>query len=192
MKHKKGTMKTEISSYNRVAQSLHWVSALLIIGLFVAGSVMVRLDDGVALKTTLYRMHVAVGSLVLLLTLGRIAWGLIKKHPAPPPMPRWERLAFQGNHVLLYVVIVVLSLSGTGMLLASGVSLPATGLTPADIQDAPARQGHSLFSKLFIVLFFMHLGGVFSYQLRKGDTFRRMGVKWLGSLRPSPKRGTVN
>lgn len=174
-------METTRARYNRTAQILHWLSALLIIGLAVAGTVMVRLDDSVALKTTMYRTHTFVGTLVLLLTLARIVWIFVGKRPSALEMPKWEKQAFVWNHRLLYLIILLLAFSGTGMLLASGVSLPPTNLTPADIQDVAARQGHNVFSKVFIVLFIMHLGGVFYYQVTKGDTLGRMGIPWFGS-----------
>jgi cytochrome b561 len=169
------------SNYNRVAQILHWLSALLIIGLAFGGLVMVRLGDSVAVKTTMYRTHAFIGTLVLLLTIGRIVWMFVGKRPSPLPMPRWEALAFLWNHRLLYVIILALAFSGIGMLALSGVSLPPTGLTPADIQDVAPRAGHSLFSKLFIALFIMHVAGVLYYQFTKGDTLGRMGVNWFSN-----------
>lgn len=172
-------MQSQLTSYNRTSQIFHWVSALLIISLAVAGTIMVRLDDGVALKTTMYRTHTAVGSMVLLLTLGRIGWLFVGKRPSPPDMPRWEKLAFLWNHRLLYVIILALASTGIGMLLLSGVSLPAVDLNPADIQDVAPRQGHSLFAKVFMALFVMHMGGVFYYQFTKGDTLGRMGLRWF-------------
>lgn len=172
-------MEKQQASYNRTAQILHWLSALLIIGLAVAGTVMVRLDDAVALKTTMYRTHTFLGSLVLLLTLARLVWIFVGKRPSPPPMPGWEKAAFVTNHWLLYLIILALVFSGTAMLLQSGVSIPATNLTPGDIQDVASRQGHNLFSKVFIALFLMHVGGVFYYQFTKGNTLGRMGVNWF-------------
>ena len=165
--------------YNRVAQWLHWISALLILSLAVFGTIMVRLGDDVAAKTTMYRVHAMVGSLVLLLTIGRILWVFVGSRPGPLAMPRWEKLAFDGNHLLLYLIVLVLTGSGIGMLVTSGVSLPPTGLVPSDIQDVAARQGHSIFSKLFMALFVMHVGGVFYYQFTRGETLSRMGVSWL-------------
>ncbi len=169
------------TSYNRVAQILHWLSALLIIGLALGGLVMVRLGESVALKTTMYRTHAFMGTTVLLLTLARIVWIFVGKRPSPLPMPRWEQLAFTWNHRLLYVIILALAFSGIGMLVLSGVSLPPTTLTPADIQDVPPRAGHFIFSRLFIALFIMHVAGVFYYQFSKGDTLGRMGVSWFSN-----------
>lgn len=178
-------MKGSLSAYNRTSQIFHWVSALLIIGLAIFGTVMVRLDDGVSLKTLMYRSHTTIGSLILLITIARLVWLFRSKQPAKLPMPSWEQLAFTWNHRLLYILIIIMALSGTGMLLQSGVSLPPINLVPSDIQDVAARQGHSIFSKVFMALFVMHVAGVLYYQFTKGDTLGRMGVRWFSGSTPS-------
>jgi cytochrome b561 len=170
----------ESATYDRGAQLFHWLSALLIIGMAVGGAVMVRLPAESALKVTMYQSHVAVGLLVLLLTAGRLVWLFVgSKRPLPPPMPQWEKLAFIWNHRLLYVVLIALLFSGVGMLLLSDLGLSPTAVSPDAIMDVAPRDGHSLFSKLFLALFVMHLGGVAFYQLKRGDTLSRMGVTWF-------------
>jgi cytochrome b561 len=166
------------TSYDRGAQLFHWVSALLIIGMAMGGTVMTRLADS-PLKTSMYQGHVAVGLLVLLLTVGRIIWLFVGKRPPPPPMPQWEKLAFVWNHRLLYLIIIALLSTGVGILLLSGIGLSPAAVDPAAIMDVPPRGGHSLFGKLFMALFIMHLGGVAFYQLKRGDTLSRMGVNWF-------------
>lgn len=152
---------------------------MLIIGLALGGTVMTRLPADAPLKATMYQGHVAVGLLVLLLTVGRIVWLFVGQRPSPPPMPGWEKTAFVWNHRLLYLVIVAMLLSGVGILLLSELGLSPTAVTPEAIMDVPPRAGHSLFSKLFMFLFAMHLGGVFFYQFKRGDTLGRMGLNWL-------------
>lgn len=90
-------MTEQASTYNRTSQIFHWVSALLIISLAIFGTIMVRLGDGVALKTTMYRPHTFVSTLVLLLTIGRIIWLFVGKKPSPPEMPGWVKQAFTWN-----------------------------------------------------------------------------------------------
>jgi hypothetical protein len=53
-------------------------------------------------------------------------------------------------------------------------------LAPLDVTvfDGLAPQaGHGLFSKVFIILFLAHLGGVVARQFIKGDVLGRMGVR---------------
>jgi cytochrome b561 len=167
------------TSYDRGAQLFHWVSALLILGMAIGGTVMVRLPESATVKATMYQGHVAVGLLVLLLTVGRIIWLFVGKRPSPPPMPQWEKLAFVWNHRLLYLIIVALLISGVSTLLLSEIGLSPAAVSPEAIMDVPPRAGHSLSGKLFMVLFVMHLGGVGFYQLKRGDTLGRMGITWF-------------
>lgn len=167
------------AAYNRTSQIFHWVSALILIGMWGMGKIMVDAADS-PLKTTMYRGHVVAGILITLITIGRIVWLLRSARPAPLAMPRWESLAFIWNHRLLYAAIVLLAFSGLAMLQLSGIGLNPAAVSPDLIQNVPPREGHELFSTLFLLLFLMHLGGVFYYQFSKGNTLGRMGVNWLG------------
>jgi cytochrome b561 len=169
----------KVDSYDRGAQIFHWLSALLIVGLALGGTIMTRLPADAPLKANMYQGHVAVGLLVLLLTAGRIVWLFVGQRPSPPPMPGWEKIAFVWNHRLLYLVIVATLSTGVGMLLLSEVGLSPAAVAPELIMDVLPRAGHSLFSKLFMFLFVMHLGGVFFYQFKRGDTLGRMGLNWF-------------
>ena len=127
----------------------------------------------------LYRLHVGLGLVVLLLTAFRLVWLL--RHPSPDSPPNLSPLrerAFKWNHVLLYVLLVVLLASGVAMLLLSDLGLSPGAVTAEAIQDVPPRTAHDIASKVFLALLLMHVAGVVNYQLKKGDTFWRMGVKW--------------
>jgi cytochrome b561 len=43
-----------LTSYDRGAQLFHWVSALLILGMAIGGTVMVRLPESATVKATMY------------------------------------------------------------------------------------------------------------------------------------------
>ena len=89
------------------------------------------------------------------------------------------RESFLGNHILQYVVVVALLVSGVSMLALSGLSLNPFRLMPEEIQDVAPRSAHHLFALGLIALLVMHLAGVLHYQSRQGDTFSRMGVRWF-------------
>lgn len=165
--------------YGRVAQLFHWLSMLLIVGLAIGGTIMTRLDGG-AQQSQMYQLHVTVGLVVLLLTGARVIWIFVDKRPdAPADMKAAQKTAFAVNHLLLYLVIILMVVSGVSMLLLSGVGLSPAGVTPAGIENVPPRAVHDVVSKLFMLLFFMHLAGVIMYQVREGDTFGRIGIPWF-------------
>lgn len=64
--------KSSPERYGRIAITIHWTSALLIIGLMIAGFRAAAMTDPAA-KAALLRIHAPLGIAVLILTLARIA-----------------------------------------------------------------------------------------------------------------------
>ena len=107
---------TQSGRYSSVAIALHWLIALLMLGLLASGWWMTAaIDDRdrQALAYRTYQVHKAVGFLVLALTLARLAWRL--GHPIPPlpaAMASWERFAARSVHAAFYVLLLALPASG--------------------------------------------------------------------------------
>ena len=170
-------MKGTIEKYGRLAQALHWISALLIIVLWPMGFSMVRMTNEVT-QTRLYQAHVTIGLIILILTIVRIIWHFMDTIPdTPKGLTKINEKAFRWTHNLLYVILLLMAFSGMAMLLSSELGLSPGGVTPAAIADVPPRIGHSLLSKIFMLLFLAHVGGVIRHQMTKGDTLARMGVR---------------
>ena len=143
------------------------------------GLIMTRIEAGPG-QDSLYRTHMALGLMILALTGIRLGALVFKRWPGPPPGLSYIRtVAFLGAHVLLYVVLVALIVTGTGMLLLSGLAPTPAGVVPGEIQDVPPRSAHHLLAIVFIVLLAMHVAGVLEHQLRTGDVFSRMGIGWF-------------
>ncbi len=169
-------MTATTTQYDRISQVIHWVSALLILSMIPLGLVMHNLPDGPQ-KQVMYNVHIAIGLLVIAVTVWRLAWLAFHRWPEPLSGLSTVRLKFlTGTHVFLYVALVVMLISGVATILTSGL-LPIPGTVhPEDIADVPPRTVHDVFSKLLIIALVIHLVGVVDYQLRKGDTFGRMGI----------------
>ena len=169
-------MTNSTTQYNRGAQIIHWTSALLILCMIPLGLVMHNLPDGTQ-KQVMYNVHVAIGLTVIAVTVWRLVWLALHRWPEPLPGLSTVRLKFlTGIHVILYVVLVVMLVSGIAMILTSGL-LPVPGtIEPESIADVPPRTVHDIFSKLLIIALVIHVVGVVDYQVRKGDTLGRMGI----------------
>jgi cytochrome b561 len=101
------------TSYHGGAMALHWLTALMVVGLLTSGTIMDGLQRGDPAKAQLLPIHASFGMTVLVLTLARI--GL--RFAAPPPklgdaMAGWERIVARITHVLFYVLLLLLPLSG--------------------------------------------------------------------------------
>lgn len=97
--------------YSMVAIVLHWTIAVLVVANVWMGWQFEDLPR--AERLALMAVHRATGMSILLLTLARIAWRLVKR---PPPlsqtMKRWERVAARVVHTLFYVLLIALPLTG--------------------------------------------------------------------------------
>ena len=98
--------------YGAVAQSFHWVIALLLGVQLCLGLLAEQLPLGQA-KITMLAQHKSVGIVVLALVIGRLGWRFIH---APPPLPvtlsKLERRMASSAHVALYGLSLALPMSG--------------------------------------------------------------------------------
>ena len=119
-----------IVRYTRTAILLHWLMAVLILGLFGLGIYMADLPLSPQ-KLKLYSYHKWAGITVLLLALTHVAWRI---GHAPPPLPasqpQWQQMAAHAGHGLLYVLIFAAPLSGWLMSSALGFPVVWFGVLP--------------------------------------------------------------
>lgn len=116
--------------YTRIAMSLHWLIALMLFGMFGLGLYMTELPLSPT-KLKLYSYHKWAGVTVFLLVLLRLTWR-ITHVPPPLPMstPRWQVAAAAAGHHLLYVLMVIVPLSGWLMSSAKGFQTVWFGVLP--------------------------------------------------------------
>lgn len=120
----------QIASYTTTARLLHWLMAVLILGMLGLGFYMADLKLSPA-KLQLYSWHKWIGISLLLLAVARIAWRLA--HPAPPlpeSLPAWQRRAAHTLHGLLYGLLLAIPLSGWLMSSAKGFQTVWWGVVP--------------------------------------------------------------
>ena len=119
-----------VMRYTTPAIVLHWLVALLIFVAFPLGLYMADLPASPD-KLKLFSYHKWIGITVLMLVALRMVWRLTH---TPPPLPsdmaRWERLASQIVHGLLYLLILAIPLSGWLMSSAEGFQTVWFGVLP--------------------------------------------------------------
>jgi cytochrome b561 len=106
-------LRNSRATYGLVAVFLHWLVALTVAGMFGLGYWMVGLTYYDAWYKQGPDIHRSVGVLLFIAMLLRVAWRLM--NPRPEPMPghrRWERVAAHLAHGLLYVLLLVATVSG--------------------------------------------------------------------------------
>ncbi len=174
-------LKSSADRYGTVAIAIHWLSAAAIIGLLISGTVA---EGAVgAGKASILVVHAAVGTLVLLLTLARVAWWLwADKRPAPlSGQPATQERLARAVHGLLYLAIFVLALSGIATLALSGAVPALLGQGPLpDLSAVPPRLVHGLVSKLMMALVAVHTLAALYHQFILRD--RLLGRMGIGSI----------
>lgn len=125
-------LKSSPDRYGRVAITIHWITAALILGLMIAGLRAADMTDLEA-KASLLRIHAPMGAAVLVLTLARLGWWFFadKKPDEPAGVPRLQALAAKVVHGLLYVAILGLAGSGIAMLVLSAPEKSCSARPPA-------------------------------------------------------------
>jgi cytochrome b561 len=120
--------------YTRPAILFHWLIALLIIGAFTLGLVMTDIPGITPTKLKYYSWHKWAGVTVLLLATLRLLWRLANDAPAyPASMKRWEKTAAHHLHILLYLLMFAVPLSGYVYTLSAGVPVVYFGVFPLPV-----------------------------------------------------------
>ena len=111
-------MNNDNTRYSRVAIVLHWAIAALILANLVVGFVMEDLKG--TLRGTVISFHISSGITILALTVVRVIWRLTHTPPPhPSSMKPWERHAATLAHFALYLAMVLMPLTGWGIISAN-------------------------------------------------------------------------
>ncbi len=168
--------------YTSVAKSLHWLMALMIFGLLALGFYMSDLPLSPE-KLQLYSWHKWAGITVFVLVWLRLVWRITHRPPAlPDSMSPLMQLGAHAGHLLLYVLMVAIPLSGWLMSSAKGVQTVWFGVLP--LPDLLAKdkalgqllaQMHEALSMGLLLLIAGHaVAAFFHHFFHKDDTLRRM------------------
>ena len=112
--------------YSIVSLILHWGIALLLVAQILL--VSDANTDGPDARMWV-GLHKSVGLTILVLTLARLAWRLANPAiPLPAETPRWQKMAARTTHVLFYVVLLALPMTGWLASSAGGRAIEWFGL----------------------------------------------------------------
>jgi len=118
------------STYTRTAMSLHWLVAALIFAGWGLGWYAHDLPASPD-KLRYFSWHKWIGITVFLLALLRASWRATHAPPPlPPTLPRWQVHAAHVSHLLLYLLMLALPLSGWLMSSAKGFQTVYFGVLP--------------------------------------------------------------
>lgn len=100
------------AAYTPVARIMHWVTAVLVLANIPIGIVMTNAEGG-PLQDFLFRLHESIGALLIPIVVYRLVYRLTHRPlPLPPEIPAIQRLAAEGLHWALYVLLIVQPIIG--------------------------------------------------------------------------------
>ncbi len=176
------TLKNTQVQYGWIAIILHWLIAIVVIGLLILGLYMVQLPISLR-KLTLYGWHKEFGVLVLMLVVIRLAWRLSNITPALPiHMPAYEKLGARLAHFAFYIFLFALPISGWMMSSAAGLPVSFFGLfvLPDLVSSDPSLMVqliavHKWLAYGLIALLCLHITAALQHHFYyKDDILRRM------------------
>ena len=167
---------------------LHWLLALMITASFSVGTIMVDLPFSPT-RLKLYNGHKWAGIVILGMSALRLLWRLTHRPPVLPPMARWQRLASQGTHGLLYALFFAVPLLGWAYTSAVGFPVVLFGVLPLPDVVAPDRElaalikpWHGRFADGLALLVVLHVAAACKHHLVDRDgLLHRMLPRWKTS-----------
>lgn len=167
--------------YAKPAVLLHWLIAVLVVGLVTIGWYMLKIEDDPG-SAWYFDKHKSLGLITFALVLARI-WWRARHRPAPLPdsVPRWQVGLAHFTQWSLYGCLVLMPILGF-----LGASYSEEGVTFFGSQlPAWVAQNHDLSEKLFslhiglawvmLALISLHVAGALKHLLVDRDgVFQRM------------------
>lgn len=169
------------ATYSPVAKSLHWLVVVLIAMQLVLGWLMPG-----ARRTTppdvLNNWHMSIGIVILAVIVIRALWRTVAGTPVPEPGPRWQTAAAEAAHLLLYLLVFALLLSGWADAVAHNWTITLFGRVPLPaVLSASAGwvhtigELHSTIVWVLLCLVGLHVAAALGHHFILGDNvLRRM------------------
>lgn len=192
--------------YTKTAVVLHWLIAIAIFGMFALGWYMSelpkegpkqmgfdlfdlgiytwQLSEEATVRTFYFNLHKSIGVTLLALVIFRLFWRIKHKPPALlSSYSAFERKLATGAHHLLYLLMVVLPVSGLLMTLYSKYGLKwfgfdfLPGLDNKGLRDA-FKESHEIIGIIILVVIVIHILGALKHKfIDKDTTLERMSLK---------------
>ena len=165
--------------YSRTAMGLHWLMAVLVIGLIGWGLWMSDLPKGPE-RGWAIGIHKSFGMLALMLVFVRLGWRLGHRPPPNRMLTAIETRLANAAHHLLYVLLVVVP--GMGLTSVNftkyplkffAIEVPKAGW-PDEALNTLFSTTHKFLAWTLIALIVLHVAAAIRHTIRRDGTMQRM------------------
>ena len=206
IKFKEFIMANASTKYTKTAIILHWLIGFGIIFMFFLGWYMGdlpkeapksssydlfdlglytwQLSEEASPRTFYFNLHKSLGISILALIIFRVFWRLT--HPAPSlikTMKVWEKKLASATHHALYLIMVLVPVSGVAMAVYSKYGIKWFGIPLAEgLGDDAMRdifkESHEIIGIILLLLLGLHILAVLKHTfVNKDGTLKRMTFK---------------
>ncbi len=168
--------------YARPLIALHWLTLLLLVGVYACIEGREFFPRGSALRDLLKSLHFSLGLSVFALLWVRLALRLVYRAPPhQPPLPAWQHWPAAAVHAALYLFMLATPLLGWLLLSAGGdpirwfgMELPALVAPSGDLEER-IEDLHETFGQAGYFLIGLHAAAaLFHHYVLRDGLLRRM------------------
>jgi len=180
-------LKSDKQHWGSLTKFFHWTIVLLILVQGTLGLVMVDLPKKPSI-IPIFSLHKSIGMTILFLAVLRLGWRAFDRRPADPAaMPGWQALGAHAGHMLLYVLLFLVPLSGWWFDSVSGLrplywfnlfEIPHMAAPDPALKEL-ARSRHESLFWLLVFVALGHAAMAFVHQfINRDGTLSRMLPAW--------------
>lgn len=174
--------KNTNNTFGYVAKNFHWIVAILIIAMLVMGYFLENFPQ--TIHEAAYNTHKTIGIIILALVILRLGWRWYNVQPGySATLPLFYKIIVRLAHYAIYVVILLMPLSGWVMSTAAGhvphflgwFYFPLPGISQDSALAGQMYQLHNTLAIVLIVLVSIHvLAALFHHFVLRDNVLTRM------------------
>ncbi|MBV36017.1 MAG: cytochrome B [Rickettsiales bacterium] len=169
-------MASNTNKYTLLMRILHWLIALLILGMIAVGWYMAGLPDEDPTKYDIYPIHKSIGISLLALIVLRLLVRFFSPIPKlPSELAGWEKVLTKTTHFLLYLLMLLVPISGYLMSDFAGFpvdwfGIEVPGFVPDNMDNSEkALSAHGILPYILLGLVVLHVLGSLKHRFIDKD-----------------------
>jgi cytochrome b561 len=154
---------TDRTQYGTTAKVLHWLVVALLLAQYLIGWLMPDIHRGMQPGDAM-TWHISVGMVILTLIVLRLIWRLTHRVAPDNSLPPWQRVGSEALHWMLYVLVLLTTISGWLFASFRGWSISFFFLTPLPMLSSEntaalraINHWHQKFEWTLLILIGLHV-----------------------------------
>jgi len=175
-----------MDKFSLPARTLHWSIALLLLFQIPLAWYMTDLPLGPA-KFENYALHKSIGMLLFALAVLRLVRAVLgTRPPLPAGTPLWEKILAKATQGLLYLLVILMPISGWLLSSAANVPVVVFGVLKLPMLTEPNKEfaagmasAHEIQGWILMTLVLLHIGAGLKHQFVNKDDVLHSMLPWV-------------